>query len=121
MLLPISYPYSVGITTLNSNLGEQENKGYDWSLSGAILKTNELQWRVTLNGQHNRDKIKKISNSLQYKNIENRDETLDPNLSEKGIYRGTAPKIQFEEGNSSTAIYVIRSLGIDPATGQEVF
>lgn len=121
MLLPISYPYSVGISTLNSNMGEQENRGYDWSLSGAILKTKELQWRLTLSGQHNRDKIKKISNSLQYRNSENRDQMMDTDLSDKGIYRGTAPKIQFEEGNSSTAIYVVRSLGIDPATGKEIF
>lgn len=120
MLLPISYPYSVGISTLNSNLGEQVNKGYDWSLSGVILNTKDLQWRVTLNGQHNRDKIKKISNSLKYRNDENREQMMDPDLVDKAIFRGSAPKIQFEEGKSSTAIYVVRSLGIDPATGKEI-
>ncbi len=120
MLLAISYPPSVGVQTLNSNLGEQVNKGYDWSLSGAILKTKDLQWRLTLNGQHNRDKIKKISNSLKYRNDENREQMVDQDLVNKGIVRGMAPKVQFEEGESSTAIYVVRSLGIDPATGKEI-
>ena len=121
MLLPIAYPYSVGVSTLNSNLGEQVNQGYDWSLSGVPLKTDDLQWRITLNGQHNRDKIKKISNSLKYQNTENQNQMMDKELASKGIYRGIAPKIQFEEGESSTAIYVVPSLGIDPATGREVF
>lgn len=121
MLLPVAYPPSVGVESLNSNLGEQENRGYDWSLSGVILKSESLQWRVTLNGQHNRDKIKKISNSLKYQNDKNRDQMMDEDLKDLGIYRGIAPKVQFEEGESSTAIYVVPSRGIDPATGKEIF
>lgn len=120
MLLPVAYPPSVGVIRLNSNLGEQENKGYDWSLSGAILKTRDLQWRVTLNGQHNRDKILKISNSLKYKNDENRQEHIDQDALKRNIYKGIPPKIQFEEGESASSIYVVPSLGIDPATGQDI-
>lgn len=30
------------------------------------------------------------------------------------------PKIQFEEGESASSIYVVPSLGIDPATGQDI-
>ena len=39
-------------------------------------------------------------------------------MRETGV---AAPKVQLEEGESSTAIYAVPSLGIDPATGQEIF
>lgn len=120
MLLPIAYPLSVGVKSLNSNLGEQENKGYDWSLSTAIINHDNLRWRITLSGQHNRDKIKKISNSLKYQNDKNREQIFDEELLKQNIYRPVAPKIQFEEGESSTAIFVVPSKGIDPATGREI-
>lgn len=120
MLLPIAYPLSVGVESLNSNLGEQENKGYDWSLSGVIIRNKDFRWRVTLNGQHNRDKIKKISNLLKYQNDKNRDQMYDEELMGQNILRPVAPKIQFEENESSSAIYVVPSKGIDPATGREI-
>ena len=71
-------------------------------------------------GQHNRDKIKKISNSLKYQNDKNREQIYDEELLKQNIYRPVAPKIQFEEGESSTAIFVVPSKGIDPATGREI-
>lgn len=119
MLLPVSYPLSVGVSTLNNNLGEQENRGYDWSFSGVLLKSKDLQWRVTLNGQHNRDKITKISNALKRQNEKNRDQQTA--TDKIGGTVPTGPKVQFEEGESSSAIYVVRSRGIDPATGYEIF
>ena len=120
MILPIAYPLSVGVKRLNSNLGEQENKGYDWKVSGLIVKNDDIYWRVTLSGQHNRDKITKISNALRDQNKKNQEVKYDGELSKQGVLRPVAPKIQFEEGKSSTAIFVVPSKGIDPATGQEI-
>ena len=33
----------------------------------------------------------------------------------------SAPKVLYQEGESKTAIYAVRSAGINPATGEEVF
>lgn len=110
MMLPISYPSSVGVTSLRSNLGEQENQGFEWTVTGVLVDIKDLRWRVTLSGQHNEDKIKKISNSLKYLNESNKKELF-----------GTGPKIQFEEGESSTSIFVVPSKGIDPASGKDIF
>ena len=33
----------------------------------------------------------------------------------------TSPIIRYEEGQSMTAIWAVKSLGIDPATGEEIF
>ena len=35
--------------------------------------------------------------------------------------KSTAPVIRYEEGQSMTAIWAVRSLGIDPTTGRELF
>lgn len=43
----------------------------------------------------------------------------NPNLEENsGI---TKPSVRYAEGQSMDAIWAVRSLGIDPATGKEVF
>jgi len=58
---------------------------------------------------HNRNKILKISNALKATNDRN------------NALNTLAPLPQFQEGESTTALKVVRSAGIDPATGKEVF
>ena len=110
LLLSISTPPSMGVTNVMDNLGETGNWGYEWSLSGLLIKSNQLYWRMGLSGHHTENKLKKISNSMKRQN--------DSAMRETGV---AAPKVQLEEGESSTAIYAVPSLGIDPATGQEIF
>ena len=57
---------------------------------------------------------------MKYQNDKNREQIYDEELLKQNIYRPVAPKIQFEEGESSTAIFVVPSKGIDPATGREI-
>ncbi len=110
LLLSISTPPSIGVLNVMGNLGETGNWGYEWSVSGMLIKTREVYWRLGLNGSHTVNKLKKISNSMKRQN--------ESAMNELGV---AAPKLQFEEGQSSTAIYAVRSLGIDPATGNEIF
>ena len=110
LLLSISLPPSAGISGTMANLGENENWGIEWSVSGQIIKRTDMFWRISVNGSKTRNKITKISSSLKRQNTENRDEN---SLS--------SPKFQYEEGESQDAIFAVRSKGIDPATGQEIF
>lgn len=110
LLLSISLPPSSGIGSVMENLGESRNYGYEWSVSAQIVKKNDLFWRLTFNTSHTRNKLVKISNALKRKNDENK-ETQDVSV----------PKTQLEEGEASDAIYAVRSLGIDPASGEEIF
>lgn len=110
MLLSVSMPPSVGVTALMDNLGETSNWGYEWALSGMPVKTQEMYWRLGISGHHTVNKLLKISNATKRQNDEAKGET--------GL---TAPKLQLEEGESANAIYAVRSLGIDPATGNEIF
>ena len=110
LLLSISLPPSAGISSTMANLGENENWGIEWSVSGQIIKKTDMFWRITVNGSKTRNKITKISSSLKRQNSQNRDE----------VYL-SSPKFQYEEGESQDAIFAVRSKGIDPATGQEIF
>lgn len=110
LLLSISLPPSAGILSTVANLGENENMGFEWSVSTQLIKKTDMFWRITVNGHHTRNKITKISKSLQRQSTLNRDSVFLE-----------SPKIQLEEGESQDAIYAVRSKGIDPATGQEIF
>ncbi len=108
MLMSINLPPSVGTSSMNVNFGELNNKGIDLSLSAQIIRKKDWFWSVTLTGGHVMDEIRHISNSLKGVEKEN---TTDSSL----------PKILFQEGGSQYDIYAMRSAGIDPATGQEIY
>ena len=72
-----------------------------------------LYWSVNFSGNHNSNKITKISNAMKKRNED---------IIEKAYKEGsTAPLLLYEEGNSVTSIYAVRSLGIDPSNGKEMY
>ena len=103
LLLPIGIPVSTGASSVQANLGKSENYGYELAISGLIIKNQDWLWRVSANTHHTVNKLKKISNSLM--------KQTEENMAAEGI----APKILFKEGESTTAIFAVRSLGINPA------
>ena len=108
MLMPINLPPSVGTNSMKVNFGQINNKGIDLSLSGHIIKTKDWFWSMTLTGGHVMDQIKNISSSLK-----------GTELGDK--YDSGKPKLLFEENGSQFDIYAMKSAGIDPATGREIF
>jgi hypothetical protein len=42
-------------------------------------------------------------------------------INEEQMASATAPLPQYREGESTTTLYVVRSLGVDPVTGKEVY
>lgn len=110
LLLDYNISPSAGFPTMMSNAGAVENSGYDLTFSVMPISDYErqIQWSVVWNGSHNRNRIKKISNMVKQMNEEN--------LKNDG-----APLPIYEEGKSTTQLFAVQSLGIDPATGKEVF
>lgn len=128
-LLDYSMAPSVGFSTMKENLGEISNKGYEVTLRLMPYSNPSKQayWNIILTGAHNKSKIEKISNALKVMNEKqmaladkNEDyfEDLQGDLSQK---RAKHPLPRYENGYSQTVIWAVRSMGIDPATGREVF
>ncbi len=110
MLIDLSLPPSSGSTAVKSNLGSQTSNGIEFSVWGKIIKTKDWEWNLSVNGLHSKTTINDISEALKRKNEENGQNQTS-----------VAPLIQFREGESPTAIYAVRSAGVDPASGKEIF
>lgn len=111
LLLDKAMAPSTGVTTAKSNLGEMQNKGIEYQIDGYVFRTNDFYWRLATTGYMNRNKITKINKALEEINKENQ-ENADLYLT---------PLPQYAEGESVTALKLVRSGGIDPATGKEVY
>lgn len=111
LLLDKSKAPSTGVTTAKSNLGEMRNYGIEYQFDGYIFRSEDFYWRLATTGYMNRNKITKINSALEEINKENEQNS---NLS-------LVPLPQYAEGESVTALKLVRSAGIDPATGREVY
>lgn len=112
MLTTITVAPSLGFpsNSFTSNLGEIKNEGWELNLGASILRdqANDLEWRVNVQASQNRNELSKINNALR-------------GLNDKNNQEKTTPGAVYEEGESMTAIKAVPSLGIDPATGKEIY
>ncbi len=108
-LIAMSIPTSTGFTTYMENLGNVENRGYEITANWRFFQKGQSYMSLTGSLAHNTNKVTKINDALSSFNREQDSENT------------TSPIIRYEEGQSMTAIWAVRSLGIDPATGRELF
>ena len=115
MITNVTVPYTTGFSTYVANLGETENKGFELYLNYRVFSANKGRDYINVfaNVAHNKNTLKKISNSLRAWN-----DTQDKNMMEN---KTTTPSVKYYEGCSMTAIWAVPSLGIDPQTGKEIF
>ena len=111
LLLDKAYAPSTGVTSAKSNLGEMQNKGIEFQIDGYIIRNNDFSWKLGAMGAMNRNKITKINKALEEINKEN----------QANASTSLTPLPQYAEGESVTALKLVRSAGIDPATGQEIY
>ncbi len=109
LLLDKAMAPSTGVTTATSNLGEMQNKGIELQLDGYLIRNKNFYWKLGTIGYLNRNKITKINQALEEINKQNQQ------------VNSLQPLAQYAEGESVTALKLVRSAGIDPATGQEVY
>ncbi len=112
LLTDITIPPSLGFDSYKANLGQILNTGVEFRLNYRMLVNSanrqSLNWFIS--GISNRNKIQKISNSLQ--SLTDSQDVLSATSNR--------PLIRFEEGQSLDAIWAVPSRGIDPATGKEI-
>ncbi|MES2455937.1 MAG: SusC/RagA family TonB-linked outer membrane protein [Bacteroidota bacterium] len=111
LLSSLELPFSNGFTSYNENIGKLQSKGFELMASVWVIKSNNqrLSWSLTGNLIHVSDKITKLSEAMKAAN------------EKLALQAGTNPGRIIRVGASQNTIYVVRSLGIDPSTGKEVF
>lgn len=123
LLSDVTTPPSAGFSAYKENIGKTENKGFQLGMSYKAYALPEKNAYVNLffNLAHNTNKIKKISNALKKLNEEQDANKEGWGSTDEEVAQRQTPSTRFEEGQSLTTIWAVKSLGIDPANGQEVF
>ena len=106
LLLSIDFPPSTGISQVPMNIGAMKNIGTTFTGSYIIIRKPDMNWTVNANLRHIR---------TTYYNIGD----LQEKYNEKGRTNQTLTR--YYDGASNTALYAVRSAGIDPMTGNEIF
>jgi TonB-linked SusC/RagA family outer membrane protein len=108
---------SSGFNNFFANLGTVQNRGIELYLTAFAWKNEQknIYWSFYANLLNNKNKLLKISDGLKSQN----DKAVQEQT--KGVNPITAPVLQYKEGQSVSTIYAVRSLGIDPSTGNEIF
>ena len=119
MLIDRSLPPSSGTTSVKANLGSQTSNGIEFSLWGKIIKTRDWEWSLSVNGLHSKTTINNISDAMKRMNEQNASGFTSSDGSTN--IASSSPLFQYREGESPSAIYAVRSAGIDPATDNEIF
>lgn len=111
---------SNGFDTYKENIGESRNEGFQLGSSLRVYSRPETRTAVNVfvNVARNTNRIRKVANSLVQLNQEQ--DTEKGNVT-TGNSDSRKPATRFEPGQSMTAIWVVPSLGIDPANGKEIF
>ncbi|MHA4895885.1 SusC/RagA family TonB-linked outer membrane protein [Pedobacter sp. PWIIR3] len=107
----ISSAPSSGFPGYYDNMGDVVNKGYElYGRYNLIAKpANRNNWSIFANVFHVSNKIEKISSTIQALN--NRANTT----------ASSVPLPRYAEGQSVNVIWGVKSLGIDPSSGNELF
>lgn len=106
LLLAIGLPTSTGASSVPMNIGATKNNSFSFSANYFILKERDITWQVNANLLHTKSEYYKIGDLLEKYNQEGRaNQTL----------------LRYYDGASTTALWAVRSLGIDPMNGNEIF
>lgn len=105
LLANIRIPLSVGTSTRLMNIGKQVSRGINATIKYAIIyrPADRVNWTVSINMRNGKTFYDNIGASLSQTNRDNLKTSL----------------VRYYDKVSSTALWSVRSLGIDPATGKE--
>lgn len=93
-------PWTTGFGSIQSNLGEVENRGLEFDLSTVNIDAGDFRWNTSFNISFLENEVVRIN-------------------SEEPILSGFASAII--QGQPLNTFYGVRWLGVDPATGQSQF
>jgi len=113
LITDITVPSSTGFNSVKENLGKVRNAGIELYASYVAWSSNQGFVAFNFGLQTNKNEIIELSDALQSYN-----DAAKLRAADRG---NNDPVLIFEDGNSLNAIWAVPSLGIDPATGDEIY
>lgn len=113
LLTSIDVAPSTGFSNYVENIGQVMNQGIEGRLMVKLIenRAKDLNWNVVVAAFSNRNKIQKLSAQMESLNLRLIREGNDITKVER----------RYQEGRSQSALMVVPSGGIDPASGNEVY
>lgn len=117
LVVSIEQKPSSGLSSYPVNLGHLKTNGWDFSVSFYAIRDVErrIMLNFRLNGTTVHSKYGGFGQGLaNLNNAYKSDTSVD-------VSKNVNSLVQYQDGESPTALFAVRSLGIDPVTGKEVF
>ncbi|PSL50276.1 TonB-linked SusC/RagA family outer membrane protein [Chitinophaga niastensis] len=92
--------------TIPSNVGRMFNKGVEFSINAGVIAKKDFTWNASFNIAYNKNEITALAGDL----------TSIPFVT-SSLEQTSINKV----GYSSSMLYVVRTAGVDPATGRRIF
>ena len=110
LLSNMDLPSSMGINNYIANVGEVKNRGWELALSGYPIRDmrHGFTWMMTGQLVYNKNWISKLSDYVKAQTESYREQNVDVSTL-------------FYEGRPQNSIYAVKSLGINPSTGEEIY
>jgi TonB-linked SusC/RagA family outer membrane protein len=105
LLLYIPLAPSTGDTQAPVNAGKQLTTGFTGTINATIIQNGSMRWNVNFNARHLKYEYGNIEAFVTKYNNESKGNNLT----------------RFYDGGSKEDLWAVRSAGIDPATGREIF
>lgn len=108
LLITVNTPSSTGVKSVTTNLGNQISQGFTATILGYVIyqPAKNLTWNIRANIRVEKSKLDGIGNKLE-------------SLNKYGKTNKTL--VRYYDGADPNDLWAIKSLGIDPATGRELF
>lgn len=104
---------SIGFGSIIENIGKVKNEGFELKMSYQLIKNEHGFLNVNFSAVTNENEIVELSDAMKTYN-----KTQDEAASERD---NNKPVLRYFEGGSMNSIWAVKSLGIDPATGRELY
>ncbi len=111
LLSSMDLPSSTGYSSYIENVGAVKNSGFEASLNWYVFRNTDkggLIWLLGTKLAYNKNKIDKLSEAIKAQTETYKAQDVDVSTL-------------FYEGYAQNSIWAVRSLGIDPSTGKELF
>jgi TonB-linked SusC/RagA family outer membrane protein len=109
----LSVPSSTGFSTVNENIGKIKNSGIEVNTSYLAWRGHNGFFSLNFSIATNTNEIIELSDAMRNYNRAIEEQAARQNNS--------MPMVKYEDGRSMNAIWAVPSMGIDPATGNEIY
>lgn len=118
LLSSMDLPLSMGFSSYRANIGSVKNRGWEAALNVYVIRdeARRLNWMIGGQMVYNHNEISSLSQAIK-------NQTAAYMLNDADTSDDSYSGIQslFFEGYPQNSIWAVRSAGIDPSTGREIY